>query len=150
MRYFFAMLFSFAALASDVKYFEPSKDSPTRKSILDAVRPRFAEVLGFTPIIFVRALPTTNEYSIAFIIPLHPNGKKINFKKIKGLEKKNPDGWSFALLKKRQGTPEQWEILQFDFATPDFDFMIWRAKHPEIPIILWEAVGVKTNAENVP
>lgn len=124
-------------------YDQPGKDSPARKAILDAIRPRLEKDLRFRPIMFVRSHATSGDYALAYVIPLQSDGKLVPDKTWTTLKKES--GNTFALLT-RKGT--SWTMLEYDLGSPGFDFFVkWKPKHPKVPAILWEVVGTAMNAE---
>gem|GEM_PF-5338395 len=54
------------------------------------------------------------------------------------------DGWVFAILKCEAG---KWRVVELDMLS-DFEGLdVWPAKYPAIPAVVFDTVGLATNAE---
>ena len=136
----FIFLFSLDSWA--LKVYSPAKNSPLRAELLNVIRQQVEAQYGAKVLFNVRALYTeegSSQNALLFVVPVSDKGEGLN------LKGKKLSGWVFALLKKEG---DRWVSREIEFNDSEGKVLdAWMKKYPEVPELLFQAVGIFTNTE---
>ncbi len=134
---FIANIICSVLFAQNSLYYTPPAGSKERAQILNTIRPVAIKFLHQKVTFLVCSMAVNNKHAVAFVIPQDQKGKLIDGK----------EQWIFALLEKNES---HWKLLESSFSEDGNELDQWKNKYPEVAPILFDAVGVATNADDVP
>lgn len=124
----------------------PPAGSLERRAIMNAIRPQVEGAYQLKVKFSVRALESDGSIALLFVEPLDEAGRVIGPRKTKTSrgDTLGLDGWVFAIVKKEA---KAWRVVEIDMLDGLDGLTLWPSAYPAIPEIVFERVGVATNAE---
>jgi hypothetical protein len=134
------------AAAADAKFAQPAVGTRTRRAILDAIRPKVERAYQQKVKFSVRALETDGTLALAFLEPMTVDNIFIGELKTTNSQGQpvHLDGWVFAIVEHKG---DAWRVLELDILSETEGLDSWPSRYPAIPKVVFDGVGLATNAE---
>ncbi|MEO5721506.1 MAG: hypothetical protein ABIR71_08560, partial [Chthoniobacterales bacterium] len=112
----------------------PAAGSEERKGIMDAIRQPAEKDLQLKVVFKVDRLRVAGDWAYARVLPIRPDGGKIDFSKTKYKEDLDlgmfdPQGEALLFMK----SSGEWTVLEWVFGSTDVPSVAWPDKHAGLP-----------------